>query len=73
MIYAEFKTRDFAEIKLNGNDLSAMHLCLYQHDSNHTPPEQPVDIYLSKHFGIPYQMNYGDQKIVVKNLKRHGV
>jgi hypothetical protein len=69
-LYAEFKTRDFSEMKLNGNNLSAQHLCLYQFDSNHTPPEAPVDIYLSKHFGVPYQMNYGDQKIVIKNLKK---
>ena len=72
MIYAEFKSRDFAEMKLNESELSAMHLCLYQHDSNHTPPERPVDIFVSKHYGVPYQMNYGDQRIVIKSLKRHG-
>jgi hypothetical protein len=70
VIYAEYKNRDFAELKLNGNNLPALHLCLYQHDSNHTPPEVPVDIYLSKHFGVPYQMNHGDHRIIIKNLKK---
>lgn len=70
MIYAEFKTKEFAETKLNGGTLSALHLCLYQHDSNHTPPETPVDVYLSKYFGVPYQMNYGDHRIVIKTLKK---
>ena len=70
MIYAEFKTREVANYKLNNTELSASHLCLYEFDSSHTTTEQPVHLYLSKHFAIPYQLIHADQKINIKNLKK---
>lgn len=70
IVYGEFKTRD-ADFKLNGNPLSASHLCLYEFDASQAHGETPVDLYLSKHFSVPYELIQGDQKIVIKNLKNH--
>lgn len=70
VVFGEFKSRELNDFKLNGTQLSASHLCLYEMDSMHVGVEQPVDLYLSKHYSIPYQLEHGDQKIVIKNLKR---
>lgn len=71
VIYAEMKTREMENFKINNNELVASHLCMYEFDSTHTMMEQPVNFYISKHYSIPYQMTHGDQKIVIKNLKKH--
>ncbi len=73
VIYAEMKTREMQDFKINNSTLMASHLCLYEFDSSHTIVEQPVNIYISKHFSLPYQMTQGDQKIVIKNLKKHTI
>jgi hypothetical protein len=70
-VFAEFKSRDYNEFHLHGNTLSASHLCLYEKDINQGPEEAPVELYLSKHYSVPYQINHGDQKIVIKNLKKN--
>jgi hypothetical protein len=72
VIFGEFKTRDMTDFKLHGNPLSASHLCLYEFDSSHAGHEPAVDLYLSKHFAIPYQLIHEDQKVVIKNLKKVG-
>lgn len=71
VVYAEFKTRELADFKLHGNSLSAAHLCLYEFDASQTHTEYPVELFLSKHYSVPYELVHGDQKIVIKNLKRH--
>lgn len=71
VVYAEFTTRELLDFKLHGNNLSASHLCLYEHDSSHAIAETPVELFLSKHYAIPYQLIHGDQKIVIKNLKKN--
>lgn len=70
IIYADFKTRELTDFKINKAELSAMLLHLYKGDANSPHPEQPVELYLSKHFNLPYQMSHGDQQIVVKSLKK---
>lgn len=70
IIYADFKTRELTDFKINKAELSAMLLHLYKGDANSPHPEQPVELYLSKHFNLPYQMCHGDQQIVVKSLKK---
>jgi hypothetical protein len=70
IIYAEFKSKDL-DFQLNNNNLSASHLCLYENDSSHSAGELPVNLYLSKHFAIPYQLQHGTQKIIIKNLKKN--
>jgi hypothetical protein len=71
IIHAEFKSRDLSDFKLHGNSLSAGHLCLYEYDSSHPSLEDPVELYLSKHYSVPYQLNHGDQKIIIKHLKKN--
>ncbi len=71
VVYAEFTTRDLPDFKLHGNSLSAGHLCLYEYDSSHAIAEEPVELFISKHYAIPYQLIKGDQKIVIKNLKKN--
>lgn len=71
IVFAEFKTRELQDFKINNAPLSASHLCLYEFDTSSANVEAPVEIFISKHFGIPYQMIHGDQKIVIKNLKKN--
>lgn len=71
ILYADFKTREMDDYKLHGSPLSASHLCLYEMDSSTISSEQPVNLYLSKHYSIPYQLEQGDMKIVIKNLKKN--
>lgn len=71
IVYSEFKTREMPDYKLNNNQLSASHLCLYEFDSTHAGTEQPVNLFLSKHYAIPYELSHGDQRIVIKNLKKN--
>ncbi|WP_408099067.1 hypothetical protein ACJVC5_09135 [Peredibacter sp. HCB2-198] len=71
IVYAEFRTREMQDYKLNNSPLSASHLCLYEFDTSNAGAEQPVNIYLSKHYAIPYELVHGDQRIVIKNLKKN--
>lgn len=71
ILYADFKARDMDDFKLHGNPLSASHLCLYEMDTSAVSSEQPVNLYLSKHYSVPYQLQQGDLKIVIKNLKKN--
>jgi hypothetical protein len=71
IIYADFKTRDMDDYRLNGNQLSASHLCLYEMDTSNISSEPPVELFLSKHYGVPYQLQQGDLKVVIKNLKKN--
>jgi hypothetical protein len=70
-IYAELKSHELSDFQLNGNSLSAGHMCLYEFDSSLARSETPVEMFLSKHFSIPYKLVHGDQMMVIKNLKKH--
>lgn len=70
IIYAEFKTRDVAGFKINGNHLLASHLCLYESDTPQPGQDEPVELFLSKHYGIPYLLTQNDLKIEIKKLKK---
>lgn len=71
MVYAEWKIKDMDDYKIGESGLTASHLLVYQNDSTNADIEQPVSIYVSKHFGIPYQMTHGDREIRVQNLKKN--
>lgn len=71
IIYAEFKSREVEDFRLNNTSLAASHLCLYEYDTSATATDVPVDVYISKHFAIPYQLVQGDTKIIIKALKKH--
>jgi hypothetical protein len=69
--FAEFKSRDVQDFKINNAALPASHLCLYEFDSTAAKNEVPTEIYISKYFGIPYQLIQGENKILIKNLKKN--
>jgi hypothetical protein len=71
IIYSKFKSRELIDYKLNNTSLNAAHLCLFEEDSSHTSSENVVDLYISKHFAIPYQLVHGDLKINILKLKKH--
>ena len=71
VVYTEFKSRDVQDFKINNAQLPASHLCLYEFDIMAARTEQPADIYVSKYFGIPYQLIQGENKIIIKNLKKN--
>jgi hypothetical protein len=71
IVYAEFKNRAIDDFKLNNTPLKASHLALYEYDTTQPLSETPVDLYLSKHFAIPYQLVQGDLRIEIKSLKQH--
>lgn len=70
-IFAEFKSRDYNEFHLHGNTLYASELNLFEKDLTPGEGETPVQLFLSKHYSVPYQINFSDQKIVIKNLKKN--
>lgn len=70
IIYAEFQTRDVTGFKINGSPLQAAHLCLYESDTPEAGQDSPVELFLSKHYGIPYQLIHDDLKIEIKHLKK---
>lgn len=72
LLFAEFKTREAPDFKLNNTPLSASHLMINEFDSSSVSVETPVEIFISKHYAIPYQLIQGEQKIVIKNLKKNG-
>lgn len=71
IVYADWKLKDMSDYKLGEASLSASHLLVYQNDSTNADIEEPVNFYVSKHFGIPYQMIHGDREIRVQNLKKN--
>lgn len=71
IVYVDYVAREMTDFKLNNKEISASHLGLYEFDSSQHISEEPVNIYLSKHFGLPYQLVHEDQKITVKSLKKH--
>lgn len=71
IVYAEWKIKDMDDFKIGNSYLEASHLQIYQNDSTNADLEQPVSFFVSKHFGIPYQMLHGDREIRVQNLKKN--
>lgn len=72
LVYADFKSRDLSDFKLRGNLLSASLLCLYEFDASQAAQEEPVELYLSKHYSVPYKLSQGDLKVEISKLKKHG-
>ncbi len=71
VVFVEYKNRDLTDFKINNSQLPASQLALYEFDSTAARAEEPVDIFMSKFYGIPYQLIQGDHKIIIKNLKRN--
>lgn len=72
LIFAEYKSREMDDFRLNNTLLPASHLKLHEFDSSFAQSnEAPTDIYISKHYAIPYQLVQGTNQIKIQNLKRH--
>lgn len=71
IIYGEFKVRDSEEFKINDKELDAYHLFLYEHPASEHSDEEPVNLFISKHHGLPYELIHGDKKIIAKSLKKN--
>ena len=69
IVYAEYKARTLTDYSLHGSTHHASHVCLYESDEDISG----VDIYISKHYGIPYELIDNDLNIKIKNLKKHEV
>jgi hypothetical protein len=70
VIYADLKSRDQTDFNVLGKSLPSSHLSLFESLSPHPSEAEPVELILSKHYSIPYQMNSGDLKIEVTKLKK---
>jgi hypothetical protein len=70
IIYVDYNSRETIDFEVNGNVLNGTLMRLYENDAAHSGLEAPVEFYLSKHYNFPYQMLSGNQKIVIKNLKK---
>jgi hypothetical protein len=70
LVFVDLKSRELQDFKINNSTLPASHFCIFGADSSSTQVELPVEVFVSKHHGIPYQMIHGDQRIVIKQLKK---
>lgn len=70
-VYAEWKLKDMDDYKIGNSSLEASHLQVFQNDSTNVDVDQAVSFYVSKHYGIPYQMTHGEREIRVQNLKKN--
>jgi hypothetical protein len=71
LVYAEYESREMDDFILNNQHLTASHLKLFDSDSSASVKEPPVELFISKHYAIPYQLLHGDLKIAIKNLKKN--
>ncbi len=71
IVYVDLLARELTDFKLNNKELSASHFGLFENDANQHSNEEPVNLYVSKHYAIPYQLLNGEQKIMIKTLKKH--
>jgi len=71
ILYAELVAVELDNFKIEQTPYKPTHINLFQHDLSKAVQESPVELYLSKHFGIPYMVKSGNQKIIIKQLKRH--
>lgn len=68
-VYGEFNTTDLNKFEINGQSYTASHLCIYEQDSNGKQSDQPVNFYINKQYGIPYQVISGTRRIVLSKIK----
>ncbi len=69
-MFLELQSLDQVEIELAGNKLNATHCKMFHVASKDTNLVQGDDIYLSKHFYIPYKANFQNNvSIEIESLK----
>ncbi|HLW56614.1 MAG TPA: hypothetical protein VKY27_04460 [Bacteriovoracaceae bacterium] len=71
VVYADFNNRETVDLEIGGQKLSANCLSLYNDDSlsSHIQGDR-VDLMLSKHFSIPYQLREKNMRVDINFLKR---
>jgi hypothetical protein len=69
-IYGEFKTKDFKDFQIQGKTFSASHFCLYESNSLNNSADA-VELFLSKHYNVPYQLSHGNLRMTINSLKRN--
>jgi hypothetical protein len=70
IIYSEIQNRETTTFIHHNSTYPATRLTMYESDLSQNS-ETPIDFILSKHFAIPYSMEFGTQKIEIKNLKKN--
>jgi hypothetical protein len=71
LVYAEYKSREAPEFKIHDKELAASHLCIFEHSPVDHADEEPMNLYISRYHGLPYELVHGDQKIVAKKIKKN--
>jgi hypothetical protein len=72
-VWAEIKSGENPKFTISGQEVNALHVCLFEHESNSKVQEDPANFYLSKHYGIPYQVVDGNRKIVMTKFKDYNL
>jgi hypothetical protein len=71
-IFMEYKVHEQTDLNINGQNLSAVKCLVFQHDVlERAEDEVPTTFYLSKHIGIPYQVEHGDLLIQIRYLNKN--
>ncbi len=70
-LFAEYNNRETIELNIAGQSLEAQSLSLFENDSLAlVGQESKVELMLSKHYSIPYQLIDKDLRVDIKFLKR---
>lgn len=70
IVWVEYRARE-VDYHVGHTKLLSSHLTMSELENPSDKDESPVELFVSKHFGIPYQLTHGDLKIVIKNLKKN--
>lgn len=72
LVYGEFNNRETVDLKIGEQELEAHCLSIFNRDSLGVTniSEERIDLMLSKHFSIPYQLIENDLLVEIKSLKR---
>ncbi len=70
VVYVEVRPKEKTDYLFEKQAVDTTILHLHENATREADQDTPVEIILSKEHSIPYQMNFGDQKIVVKKFKK---
>lgn len=69
LVFAEYLGP--SDIVLNNNELESTLIKLYEFDGHEKKENPATEIYLSKHYGIPYQLIFENKKIAIQYLRKN--
>lgn len=67
-ILAERQGTGLQTVNLKGKELKAYHYRLFTQEDHNRAQEIPMNVYMSKHYGIPYLIQYKDIKVQIRFL-----